>query len=293
MIIGLLGLGEVGTAYGLGMVREGATIKGYDIRFENTNDMPLFDRCKDGGISLSKTPQELIEGCDLIMANTTSHASVSTAEMAKPFLKPGQIYIDGNSAIPTVKHEIDALLKGCCEFVDGCTMNNPTQLGTKCPVVVSGPMAQKAADILNSYGMNTICLGDQIGQASALKCIRSIFTKSFASSFMECMLMAHKYGISGPMLDSIVDYLEKDPPRETLETIIVTQVLHAKRQAQEVESVSLLELDEGMDNTMAAAAAKKLYYNASLGMREKFHDRVAPNTKVVLDEMLKVYLKKD
>lgn len=293
MIIGLLGLGEVGTAYGLGMVREGATIKGYDIRFENTNVMPLFDRCKDGGISLSKTPQELIEGCDLIMANTTSHASVSTAEMAKPFLKPGQIYIDGNSAIPTVKHEIDALLKGCCEFVDGCTMNNPTQLGTKCPVVVSGPMAQKAADILNSYGMNTICLGDQIGQASALKCIRSIFTKSFASSFMECMLMAHKYGISGPMLDSIVDYLEKDPPRETLETIIVTQVLHAKRQAQEVESVSLLELDEGMDNTMAAAAAKKLYYNASLGMREKFHDRVAPNTKVVLDEMLKVYLKKD
>lgn len=293
MIIGLLGLGEVGTAYGLGMVREGATIKGYDIRFENTNDMPLFDRCKDGGISLSKTPQELIEGCDLIMANTTSHASVSTAEMAKPFLKPGQIYIDDNSAIPTVKHEIDALLKGCCEFVDGCTMNNPTQLGTKCPVVVSGPMAQKAADILNSYGMNTICLGDQIGQASALKCIRSIFTKSFASSFMECMLMAHKYGISGPMLDSIVDYLEKDPPRETLETIIVTQVLHAKRQAQEVESVSLLELDEGMDNTMAAAAAKKLYYNASLGMREKFHDRVAPNTKVVLDEMLKVYLKKD
>lgn len=292
MIIGLLGLGEVGTAYGLGMVREGATIKGYDIRFENPNDLPLFDRCKEGGITLAKSPQELIEGCDLIMANTTSHASVSTAEMAKPFLKPGQIYIDGNSAIPTVKHEIDALLKGCCEFVDGCTMNNPTQLGTKCPVVVSGPMAQKSADILNSYGMNTICLGDQIGQASALKCIRSIFTKSFSSSFMECMLMAHRYGISGPMLDSIVDYLEKDPPRETLETIIVTQVLHAKRQAEEVESVSLLERDEGMDNTMAAAAAKKLYYNASLGMREKFNDRVAPNTQVVLDEMLKVYQKK-
>lgn len=292
MIIGLLGLGEVGTAYGLGMVREGATIKGYDIRFENLKDMPLFDRCKEGGISLAKTPRELIEGCDLIMANTTSHASVSTAEMAKPFLKPGQIYIDGNSAIPTVKHEIDALLKGCCEFVDGCTMNNPTQLGTKCPVVVSGPMAQKAADILNGYGMNTICLGDKIGQASALKCIRSIFTKSFSSSFMECMLMAHKYGISGPMLDSIVDYLEKDPPRETLETIIVTQVLHAYRQAQEVESVSLLEESEGMDNTMAAAAAKKLYFDASLGMREKFHDKVAPNTQVVLDEMLKVYQKK-
>lgn len=292
MIIGLLGLGEVGTAYGLGMVREGATIKGYDIRFENLKDMPLFDRCKEGGISLAKTPRELIEGCDLIMANTTSHASVSTAEMAKPFLKPGQIYIDGNSAIPTVKHEIDALLKGCCEFVDGCTMNNPTQLGTKCPVTVSGPMAKKAADILNRYGMNTIYLGDQIGQASALKCIRSIFTKSFSSSFMECMLMAHKYGISGPMLDSIVDYLEKDPPRETLETIIVTQVLHAYRQAQEVESVSLLEESEGMDNTMAAAAAKKLYFDASLGMREKFHDKVAPNTQVVLDEMLKVYQKK-
>lgn len=290
MVIGLLGLGEVGTAYGLGMVHNGATVKGYDIRFENPKDMPLFDRCRDGGITLARTPQELIEGCDLIMANTTSHASVSTAEMSRPFLKHGQIYIDGNSAIPTVKHEISALLEGCCDFVDGCTMNNPTQLGLKCPVVVSGPMAQKAADMLSAYGMTMVCIGDQIGQASALKCIRSIFTKSFISAFMECMLMAHKYGISEPMFESIVDYLEKDPPRETLETIAVTHVLHAYRQGEEVESVSLFERDEGMDNTMAAAAAKKLYYNGSLGMREKFHDRVAPNMKVVLEELLKAYL---
>lgn len=292
MVIGLLGLGEVGTAYGLGMVRNGAIVKGYDIRFENPNDMPLFDRCKEGGITLAKTPQECIEGCDLIMANTTSHVSVRTAEMAKPFLKPGQIYIDGNSAIPTVKHEIAALLEGCCEFVDGCTMNNPTQLGLKCPVVVSGPMAKKATEILASYGMTMVNIGDKVGQASALKCIRSVFTKSFISAFMECMLMAHKYGISEPMFESIVDYLTDDPPRETLETIAVTHVLHAYRQGEEVESVSIFEKEEGIDNTMAAAAAKKLYYNGSLGMREKFNDRVAPNMKVVLDEMLKAYLEK-
>ena len=292
MVIGLLGLGEVGTAYGLGMVRNGATIKGYDIRFENPKDMPLFDRCKAGGITLAKTPQECIEGCDLIMANTTSHVAVRTAEMAKPFLKPGQIYIDGNSAIPTVKREIAALLDGCCDFVDGVTMNNPTQLGLKCPVTVSGPMAAKATEILAGYGMTMVNIGDQIGQASALKCIRSVFTKSCISSFMECMIMAHKYGISDPMFESIVSYLTDDPPRETLETIAVTHVLHAWRQGEEVESVSVFEKEEGIDNTMAAAAAKKLYYNGSLGMREKFNDRVAPNMKAVLDEMLKAYLQK-
>ena len=67
---------------------------------------------------------------------------------------------------------------------------------------------------------------------------------------------------------------------------------HAKRQAQEVESISFMELEEGMDNTMATAAARKLYYLASLGMREKFNDRVAPNIHVVMDELLKVYQQK-
>lgn len=292
MIVGLMGLGEVGTQYGLGLVRNGATVKGYDIRFCNPNDMCLFDRCKEGGVNLVKNAQELIEGCDLIMANTTSHAALDTAQMAKPFLNSSQIYIDGNSAVPKVKHEIDELLKNTCSFVDGVTMNNPTQLGVKCPVVVSGPMGQKTADMLNGAGMNVTCIGDQIGQASVFKCIRSIFTKSFSSAFMESMLMAHKHGISDALLQSIVDYLEKDPPRDTLETIITTQVLHAKRQAQEVESISFMELEEGMDNTMATAAARKLYYLASLGMREKFNDRVAPNIHVVMDELLKVYLQK-
>lgn len=291
MIVGLMGLGEVGTQYGLGMVQCGATVKGFDIRFNNPNDLPLFDRCKDGGIILVKDVQELVEGCDIIMANTTSHAAMGTAEMVKPYMTPDQIYIDGNSAIPAVKHEIDQFLKGTCHFVDGVTMNNPTQLGAKCPVVVSGPMAQKATDVMNSFGMNLICIGDSVGQASALKCVRSIFTKSLISALTESMCMAHKYGISEALFDSIVDYLEKDPPRDTLSTILMTQVLHAKRQAQEVESISLMESDEGMDNTMAAAAAKKLYFIASLGMREKFNDRVAPSVNAVLDELLKVYPK--
>lgn len=291
MIVGLMGLGEVGTQYGIGMVCNGATVKGYDIRFNNPDYMCLFDRCRDGGVTFAKNAQELIEDCDIIMANTSSHVAVDTAKMAKPFLKPGQIYIDGNSAIPTVKREIEDMLKGTCYVVDGCTMNSPPQLGVKCPVTVSGSMAQKTADMLNSVGMNVTCIGDQIGQASALKCIRSIFTKSLSSAFIECMCMAHKYEISDAMFNSIVEYLE-DPPADTLSTIITTQVILAKRQAEEVESVSLLEIDEGMDNTMAAAAAKKLFFYDSLGMREIFNNRVAPNMHAVLDELLKVYPQK-
>ncbi len=286
MVIAMIGLGEVGSIYSCGMAQNGARVKGYDLKF-HTEGMTHFLSCKKAGVELVGSPRELIEGSDIILAVTSCSQAMETAEMYKPYLTKEQRYVELNSTVPRLVHQVENFLDGCCTFVDGTTLNLPSQLGVATPVVMSGAAATATAEELNSWGMNIRVLGDQVGQASAFKVIRSIFTKGLEGVLNESLSSARYYRVEKEIFDSIVAFLDDEPVRETLSLILQTEVMHAKRRGDEIGEISKMLVADGLENTMSAAAAKKLYWSDSLGLKEVFGGKKAEDLADVLDAILK------
>ncbi|MPM22647.1 hypothetical protein SDC9_69105 [bioreactor metagenome] len=286
MVIAFIGLGEVGTAYSTGMAKNGATVKGYDLKFE-TEGMAQFQPCKDAGVQLVSSPKELIDGADIVIAVTSCIQAMETAQMYKPYLKKSQRYVELNSAVPELEAEVEKFLGDSCTFVDGATLSSPSQFGVATPVAMSGPAGEETAKDLNSYGMNIRYLGDKNGQASAFKVIRSVFTKGLESVLIECICAARYYGVAEDVYASIVSFLADEPTAVTLSLMIQTDVLHAKRRGDEICEIRDMLENAGLDNTMSAAATKKLYMLSDLGLRQEFGGKKAPDMYSAVDAMLK------
>lgn len=286
MVIAFIGLGEVGSSYSSGMARNGAKVKGYDLKF-HSEGLEQFLPCQQAGVELVGSPKELIDGSDIIIAVTSCSQAMETAQMYKPFLKQDQRYVELNSAVPDVKAEVEKYLGDSCIFVDGTTMCSPSQFGVATPVMMSGPHGLRTAEDLNSYGMNIRYLGETNGQASAFKVIRSIFTKGLESVLIECMCAASSYGIAEDVYASIVAFLADEPTDITLALMVQTNVLHSKRRADEICEISDMLKKSGLDNTMSAAATKKLYALGTLGLRQEFGGKKAPDMYTAINAILR------
>lgn len=286
MVIAFIGLGEVGSAYSSGLARNGATVKGYDLKFD-TEGLEQFKPCAEAGVQLVSGPKELIEGSDIIIAVTSCAQAMETAEMYKPYMNKSQRYCELNSAVPELEAEVERFLGDSCTFVDGSTLCSPSMYGVATPVTMSGPMGEQTAKDLNSYGMNIRYLGDKNGQASAFKVIRSIFTKGLESVLVECMTAARYYGVGDDIFDSIVTFLTDEPTDKTLAMMVQTNVLHAKRRGDEICEIAEMLKNAGLDNTMSAAATKKLYWLAEMGLRDEFGGKKASTMFEAVDAMLK------
>lgn len=285
MVIAVIGLGEVGSRYSVGMAKRGAKVKGYDIKFHDPKLMERFLPYGEQGVELANSPRELIEGSDIVISVTSCHEALETAEMYLPYLTGNQYYVDLNSSTPTLMHDVDRLLAGVCKFVDGASMNSITHYGIDTPVVVSGEHAGYIAAELSKAGMKVTVLGAEIGQASAYKVIRSIFIKNCEAALMESLCAARRHGIAREVFDSICDMIGNDTP-EVMATMIRTNVIQSKRRADEVEGVAVMQQEEGLENTMSLATVKKLNWLATLGLQEKFDHRVAQDMYEVLDAVL-------
>lgn len=285
MVVGFLGLGEIGSAYSIGLAQEGVVVKGYDILMENPSYAGRFDKCAEGGVKLASDIKELVEGSDVIIAVTTSHVAIQTAEAAKPYLKPGQIYLELNSATPMVKEQIRDSLKGI-DIVDGATMESPTKKH-KTLVFVSGERGKEVADKLNDAGMNLRFVGEKFGTASGIKIIRSVYTKGMEAALMECMHAAYVLGIEDGMFSTICELFHASSIENMLTAMVRTNAIHSKRRGEEVGGCVDVLKELGVDSTMSEASAKKLLWIASLGIKEHFNGYVPDDMKLTLEEISK------
>jgi len=285
MVISFIGLGEVGSTYSSGLAQNSAEVRGYDLLFE-TVGQEIFTKCKEAGVQLVNSLEELVEGADIIIAVTACSIAMETAETVKGYLKENQRYVELNSAVPQIKKEVAEYLGDSCKFVDGTTLSSPTQFGVATPIVMSGPYGKETADDLNSYGMNIKFLGDENGQASAFKVVRSIFTKGLESVLIECLTVAKDFGIENEIYQSIVAFLSDEPTEDTLALLVETDVLHSKRRGDEIREIAQMVEDLELDNTMSLAATKKLYYLSDMNLRERFNNEKADEMMDAIEAML-------
>lgn len=284
MNISFIGLGSVGMYYSDGLIQHGASVKGYDIMVGNPSFNERVEKCRAQGVNVVESMEKVIDGADIIMVVTTAASALKTAESAKPYLKKGQIYVELNSAVPSVKKQIEQLLSDV-DVVDGTTMSAVNMVKFKALVNFSGPRAKEVVDVLSSYGMNAKYVGDEVGKACAFKVVRSIFMKGYEAILMECAHAARHYGVMDEVLKSIADYFEPKTMEEHYDLFINTDAVFAKRRGEEVEAVSKMLAEDGLDNTMSAAAAAKLKWISSLGLNEHYGNEVPNDKHDVIDQL--------
>jgi len=134
-----------------------------------------------------------------------------------------------------------------------------THLGFSVHIIASGKYATSFAQ-LNKYGMNINIIGEEIGQASAIKMFRSSFTKGISALLFETLYSAYKMGIDENVLDIIAE-TECESFKDSAVSRIISSSVHAKRRYEEMEEVIELISENGNSEMNRATAQffKSLY----------------------------------
>ncbi len=287
--IAFIGLGDVGSRYSSGISDNGADVKGFDLRFGQPVFKEYEERITEHGVAMAKDQRDVIEGSDIILVPTSCAETVNCAKMYAPYLKAGQIYVDYNSSVPPVKKAAQAIIEATgADFVDAVTMQSPLQYWHKNPCFMSGKRAKEVVDYLNGFDMRLGYVGDQVGQASALKVLRSIFTKGLEAILIECLASAKAYGVMDEVFASICDMMDGTPSVDQLAMMVRTDVLHAKRRGEEIGAISDMLKEAGMSNIMSEASTKKLAWSAESDIKAYFDNKTPEDLKDCVDAFMRL-----
>lgn len=268
-----IGFGEAGPCIAAGLQEAGATVTAtYDVLLR---DGPAGDgvraRAEALGITAHDDPAEAVIAADVVVSAVTSDQTVAAARDTAPHLVGHQFYLDINSASPALKRGAAELVEGAgASFVEAAVMSNVPPHGHKVPMLLAGTRAADLAAILSATGMDVETVGEEIGQASAIKMCRSVMVKGLESLFVECLTTAHRLGVEERVLDSLYESFPGFDWRKYAGYHLGRVVMHARRRAAEMHEAADTVEEAGIDPQMASASAAVLDRVAGFGLRKMF-----------------------
>jgi 3-hydroxyisobutyrate dehydrogenase-like beta-hydroxyacid dehydrogenase len=246
--IAVLGLGEAGSLIARDLVRAGFAVRGWDPDLHgDLSEIPL-----------AASHAAAVDGADVVISVNWAIVAAEVARATFPFLGPGKLYADHNTAGPALKKELAAIVAPSgAGFVDVAMMTPVPPLGIAVPMFLAGSGAQAYAELLRPLGTPIGFIGAQAGEANARKLTRSVYYKGFASAIWEALEAARGAGIEEWLRADIVKtFVEAD--EKTLERMVEGTRKHAKRRAHEMADAAAMLDELGVPPTMASATARTL-----------------------------------
>lgn len=273
--LGFLGFGEASFNIAEGLREEGFdAIRAYDAAWATPPASELIaERAEKAGVTLDPSMEALIAASDIVVCSISANAAVPVARAAAPLLRPGQIYVDLNSAGPDTKVAVEKIVGDVATFVDVAVMGTVPGNRHKVPMLASGPGAADFAAFGNGFGMAITALEGPTGKASASKMFRSIFMKGYVMLLLEAVIAGRSYGIEEDILASIGKSLKTDDFRATANDLMCRAVIHAERREHEMDEVVATLNSLGIDPIMSVAGKEKLAWCVEQGFREHFNGR--------------------
>ncbi len=124
------------------------------------------------------------------------------------------------------------------------------------PLLISGETAEAAAGLLARLGMHAQSVGERVGEASAIKMIRSVMIKGLEALTAECLLAARRAGVEEKVIASLqssdpgIDW----PARAAYN--LGRMMVHGRRRAAEMREVAATLRELSLPDHMAASAAR-------------------------------------
>jgi 3-hydroxyisobutyrate dehydrogenase-like beta-hydroxyacid dehydrogenase len=266
----LISFGEAGYAFACAAGWRGET-RAYD----RLTDDPSTREAKQAdyrraGVAGADSAAEAIAGAPLILSLVTADQALAVAREAARHIAPGALFCDLNSVAPGTKRAgAEAIEAAGGRYVDVAIMSpvNPARLAA--PLLVAGPHAAAAETPLRTLGFSSLrTAGREIGQASAIKMIRSVMVKGIEALTAESMLAAHAAGVAGEVLASLDASDKARPWAERADYNLDRMIVHGLRRAEEMEEAVRTLEDLGVEPTLTRGTVKRQRAIGSLRLRE-------------------------
>ncbi|MDR3292339.1 MAG: NAD(P)-dependent oxidoreductase [Methanobrevibacter sp.] len=225
MIIGFIGYGEVSSALSKILIENGAIVKtSSQERSEKTKE-----RISNCSIEDVESLEELSYSSDiLISANIPSKSKY----IAKKYGKIAKgIFLDLNNISPNKTEEISDIVGE--NFVDGAIIGKVDSPNSV--IFVSGKNSYKIA-ILNNFGLNIKVISHNIGDASKIKMLRSVYTKGISAFLIETFKIAENMDLKDQLFKTIA-ISEGDNFIPSSKSRIKNSLKHSKRKYEEVDEI--------------------------------------------------------
>ncbi|RQW19144.1 NAD(P)-dependent oxidoreductase [Bacillus sp. C1-1] len=165
------------------------------------------------------------------------------------------IYVDVSAATPKVKQDISkGVEKVDITFVDVAMLGPLPVYKHKVPIMASGTGTLYFIEKMTPLNMSIDYVGENPGEASAVKLVRSIFMKGIVGLYVEMLEASETFNVSEKVLTSLEETMDTHTFMNTLNRLVAGSAVHAKRRGIELEgSIEMLK-EAGLEATMSTAA---------------------------------------
>ncbi|MAU02198.1 MAG: phosphogluconate dehydrogenase [Anaerolineaceae bacterium] len=143
----------------------------------------------------AETVANLCATCEVIVSVCPPHTAVSVAEKVLTTGFSG-VYLDANAIAPQkAVHMAERMAAAGVIFVDGGIIGGPAWEPQRTWLYLSGEQAELVASFFAKGPLETAVIGDQIGQASALKMCFAAYTKGSTALLSMILAGAEALGV--------------------------------------------------------------------------------------------------
>lgn len=292
--IAFIGFGEAGQAMAQGLLEEGlreeisrdggvSQIAAWDILFPATAGAQLVEAARKAGVRMATSAADAVQDAEIVIAAVTAASSLEAAQSVAPHLKGRPFYLDVNSVSPGRKQTTATLLGDAARYLDVAIVSAIHPARHKSPMMLAGPFAKEGESTLATLGMKLHIMGDKVGDAAAIKMIRSVMIKGIEAVTAECFLAAERAGL----LDQVTASLKNNYPTldwaKLSEYNIERMASHGIRRAAEMREVAETLRELGIDPLMTAGTIECQQQLGELGNQPAIKDTVSKGRKAMLE----------
>ncbi len=250
--IGILSPGDMGHAVGATLKSHGLEV----ITCLQGRSARTRALAEQAGITAVETYGTLVQQADVILSIMVPAYAHPAAELVGAALREtgaNLIYADCNAIAPQTTQAIGKMINEVGgQFVDASIIGGPPRAGYTPRIYASGPTVATFAD-LNHYGLNVIAMGNEIGQASAIKMCYAALTKGTSALMLELLTAAHALGVYDALLEEFSNSQRTN--KERMERGLPSVPPKARRWVGEMEEIAATFESVGLTPNIFTGAA--------------------------------------
>ena len=235
--IAIIGFGEAAQAFADAWRPDGVC---YDPKLED----PRTATAKSAeaaalSVASARSNREAVACATLIVSLVTADQAIAAATASAAAIALGAVYMDMNSVSPETKRQAARRIEQAGgRYVDVAVMSPVLTRRCATQLLASGPQADAGVAALRGIGFSNVrSVGLGVGDASAVKMIRSVMVKGIEALSAECVLAADAAGV----LDEVLASLDASWPgsawRERFDYNLDRMMVHGCRRAAEMDEV--------------------------------------------------------
>jgi 3-hydroxyisobutyrate dehydrogenase-like beta-hydroxyacid dehydrogenase len=258
LLLAFIGFGEVGQTFARGLCgNPGVRLAAYDLLLDDPQKRgELIARAEQLSVRVAADAADASRDARAVVSAVTAAAALDVATAAARYLRPGQIFLDVNSASPGTKRAAaERVTAAGAEFVEGAVMAAVAGPGLRVPILAGGPAAKTAAEVLNGLGMNLTPVATEIGRASATKLSRSIVMKGIEAALVQCAVAARRWDVEGDVIASLQATYPGIDWSKQIAHAAERVARHGARRAEEMREAGAMLEDLGVDPGLCRAIA--------------------------------------